>query len=188
MGEHLPDEVRRARMEEAWLHRCEGWSYPRLSQYFEVSRSTVFEWCKTAGKEHAAEFKAEADLLRAVQLGQLDHIRAVALSAFEDSRKPERTVKRTTVGVARAGKAGDEGGAADEAEVETVRGRKSSAGNPAFLNTALAAMDRMRLVAGIDAQDDASKSMSDILLEATEIVRHRLATRSAGRPEPAGNG
>ena len=138
-----------------------------------VSEKTVYNIVHATDKRLAIEFVDNVREMKARHTAQLEHVRREAMAAWERSKLDAESETVTT--------GGENGGS-------TSTTRKGQVGNPAYLETAMAAMDRQRKIWGADAPPKieaelllrvAGRPVEEAnreLLEQIEIAKARLIT------------
>jgi hypothetical protein len=125
----------------AWDLRQQGWTVQRIARRLGVHHGTVVRMLARVEARVLRGLERRVENQKVQSTHVLDHIRDEALQAWERSKAAAtRAVKK------RKGR-----GEAADAEEINVTEATSSYGDPAFLDRAIAADDRIRRIWGIDS-------------------------------------
>jgi hypothetical protein len=142
-----PIEATRNDERRAWELRCQCWTIRRIADELGLDESTVGKMLKRKEKALAAEFREEAEEIKARQTEQLALIAEQALAAWERSQQ-DAISETTKSGLFTVNKTTGEVIACPE-QVSVTRAGQS--GNPALLAQAMKALADARAIWGLDA-------------------------------------
>jgi predicted transcriptional regulator len=134
---------RRAR---AWRRRLEGWSQQRIATELGVSQQMVSKMLRKLERQLAQQFTAEVSEARARQTAQLERTYMLLMEQWERSCEDTERVNTTT---GRTAVFAD--GRAVELPALIATTRERQCGNPALIGQALAALQAIRRIWGLEA-------------------------------------
>lgn len=141
MATSLERQQLAAREEQAWRLRLIGKSEREIAETMGLSQPGVHQILKRVEKRALAEAKAMVLRVKVREHARLEFIFSEAMAGYERSqRQAEREITEA--------KRGTDGNAAGS---KIQRMREGRDGDPVWLNTALAAGDRIRKLWGLDA-------------------------------------
>jgi predicted transcriptional regulator len=136
----------------AWELRGLGWSQARIAAELGVERSAVSRMLKRAGERVLEELADEVEQVKAEQTAVLEHIADEALQEWQRSKAARKAVTKRT------GSAGAGDGKASEQVTQQVA---EQTGDVAYLDRAMAALDRIRGIWGADAPQKVAHTTPD---------------------------
>ncbi|HEY9015913.1 MAG TPA: hypothetical protein VIM84_12720 [Gemmatimonadales bacterium] len=143
------EDIARQRERDWWLLRVEGWTQQRIADHAGVDQTTVGKALRRIEKQLAAEFKEQAEEIKARQTAVLERVADEALQQWQRSCQDS---ERVSVVQGRHRVVGADENAKvlplpDQVTVIT----EGQSGNPALLEKAMAAMAAVRQIWGLDA-------------------------------------
>lgn len=128
--------------------RVQGWTQQMIADHLGVTQPAVWDMLQRTEKRLAAQFKDQAEEIKARHTEQLEYIANQALAQWHRSCEDgvtEVTVKGKTTGTKGKGEAGD------QSKAQVTRTVVGQSGNPALLEKALKAMSDIRAIWGAEA-------------------------------------
>lgn len=138
-------EVTRNRERDAWHWRLQGWTQQRIADELGITQQSVCDMLSRIEKRLAAEFREQAEEIKARQTEQLMMVYA---SAWEQWQRSCQDAERETVVTGRA-KATEAG--LIELPDQVTRTVEGQSGNPALLEKAMKALSDIRAIWGAEA-------------------------------------
>jgi hypothetical protein len=164
----------------AWELRQRGYSQMRIAQILHVDQGTVSRYLSHASKRCLSQLQDKVAHHKAELSLQLDHLIDESLQAWERSKAPKKKAAKREGG----GKHGLGGG--------TVQEIQDRDGDPAFLDRAIAAMDRKRALWGLDEPPPVvdvqaqGKTFAEMVSDLEEANRKHDERGPAPGPDPPG--
>jgi predicted transcriptional regulator len=167
---------------DAWDLRCRGMTHHRIARKLGITRRAVGQILDRIEARELKRLAASVERQKVTQTGQLEHLIDESMTAWRRSKQPRRrAVRKTTEGAA---KGDDDGGGSDTVEqTEAI----DQTGDPRHLHTAMAAMDRLRDLWGLNvvaATQEAAASVCQI----TQKMRERVGRFEARKAAEAQSG
>lgn len=155
MAANLKAEQRQQLEEDAWRLRVKGWLISRIAEHLGVDKSTISRALDRVEKRLAKEFAAQAEVIKARQTAQLEHIHAAAMEQWERSTEDAELTRTVTKTLAKTTSdydpANDEPLEKEVVEETVTSERRGQSGNPALLAQAREALADIRAIWGLDA-------------------------------------
>lgn len=144
MASSLLRQQQAAREERGWRLRLLGKTEREIAETLGMNQSGVHKLLARVERRLLDDAKAMVARVKAREHARLEFIFAEAMAGYERS---QRTAERETTEARRSG----EGEASASAGTKIQRVKEGRDGDPVWLNTALAAGDRIRKLWGLDA-------------------------------------
>jgi hypothetical protein len=181
-------------LEQLAVHYCRGLSQRAMAEKLGVSRQQIGYDLKILQKRWQESALAHLDAKKAQELARLDHLEAVAWSAWERSCQDAETITSSTV----KGRVSKEGATLpDLQKVSTMT--KHQAGDPRFLEHVYRCIDKRCEVLGLNApkkvaptSPDGTQAYAEALTDEERLAGYdailaRVATLRLGHDDQGGS-
>jgi hypothetical protein len=161
-----PPEVVAQREADAWELRRKGFTHEQIAERIGVTRQGVSKILKRVSLRVLKEMHEDVKAAKAEEAAQLNHLVSEAFAAWEKSKAPLDRMTRTYT-------RGDDG---KPVETGAVVVQQDQVGDPSYLDRAMAAMDRLNKLFGMDEAskiDLTSGGKSIFCLEDLQAARKR---------------
>jgi hypothetical protein len=162
----VPPEVVREREVKAWALRQRGWTEARIAAEIGVSQMGVSKILARLERRAYAQLSKRIARSKARQTLQLEHLLDEAVQAWERSKQPSSTVKKTR-------------GAGCSRTEKTI---KENVGDPAFLAQARAILAQLGAIWGMEPADQEV----DLRAWIRDVNHDRNRTQQPGTPVQGG--
>lgn len=142
-------EVSREREREAWRLRTLGWTQQRIADHLGVAQQSVWDMLSRVEKKLAAEFKDQAEEIKARHTALLETLADEVLTQWR--RSCEDGVTEVTVKGKVTGGKGKSGADGDQSKAQITTTREAQSGNPALIAQARGTLSDIRAIWGAEA-------------------------------------
>lgn len=143
-------EVARQHETDAWKLRVEGYSQPQIAERLGISQPSVSRILARVTKRMTAQLVGDVAAFKTLQMARLERVHAEAVEAWSASKEAKKKSRKKTTTVPIL-KTGSETPAPAIAREEEMREAITSTGNPAYLQTAMAAIAEENKLLGLHA-------------------------------------
>lgn len=161
------DQVRVANQAKAWAFRQKGYTQARIAETLGIDQSTVCRWLDAIEKRELARLSKRVESQKVRQTAILDLVIDESLQAWDRSKKPKTRASKKTGGNGKGGQA--------TAEQTDVQQRD---GDPAHLDTTMAALRDLRKLWGLDAAGKGKADAGDGGLNLATLMQRLKANAS----------
>lgn len=167
-----PKEVTRDNEREAWLLRKQGWTQERIAGRLGLSQQAVCTMLARIEKKLAAEFRDQAEEIKARQTALLETLADEVLTQWR--RSCEEAFTEVTVKGKTTGGKGKSGAENDQSKAQITTTREAQSGNPALIAQARGTLADIRDIWGLDApkKNEHTGAAGEPLSTVTEVIVH----------------